>query len=101
MIAFRKHTCIRFRLRKQTDMYYLSIYHNYNEGCYGDVGRQTSVYYRTSEGKFKTRMNMHSICLNGPNMIHKLMHTIGFHHEHQRVDRDPRFSNSPRDPDSR
>ncbi|VDK50649.1 unnamed protein product [Cylicostephanus goldi] len=89
MDAFHKHTCIKFQPRAPSDM------------CYGDVGRQTSAYFRTPEGKFRTRMNMHSSCLNRPNWIHELMHTIGFHHEHQREDRDPRVTAGPRSPDAR
>ncbi|CAJ0605105.1 unnamed protein product [Cylicocyclus nassatus] len=98
MNAFQKHTCIKFRKRTERDMYYLLISGIPRKWCYSTVGRDTSSH-RTNEGKFITDLNMDPQCFNRPAMIHELMHSIGFHHEHQREDRDPRVTGGPRDPD--
>ncbi|CAJ0601396.1 unnamed protein product [Cylicocyclus nassatus] len=100
MIAFHKHTCIRFRPRTPNDMYYLSISKNYDRGCWSDVGRATTGDSRTPEGKFKTETTFQSDCLNRQSVIHELMHIIGFYHEHQREDRDPRISAGRHNPDA-
>ncbi|CAJ0601345.1 unnamed protein product [Cylicocyclus nassatus] len=90
MDAFRKHTCIKFRPRTPSDMYYLSISNNFNPGkCSSHVGRQGIAGSRTPEGKFKTKMNLHRDCFDQSTLLHELMHAIGFEHEHQREDRNP------------
>ncbi|CAJ0601346.1 unnamed protein product [Cylicocyclus nassatus] len=91
MDAFRKHTCIKFRPRTPSDMYYLSISNDGGKNgkgeCRSMVGRQTRA--RTPEGKFKTEINLHADCIYQSMILHELMHAIGFHHEHQRDDRNP------------
>ncbi|CAJ0605112.1 unnamed protein product [Cylicocyclus nassatus] len=97
MNAFQKDTCIKFRKRTERDMYYLLISAIPEKWCYSFIGRDTSP--PTNEGKFITELNMDPDCFDGPTMIHELMHSIGFYHEHQREDRDPRVTAGTPDPD--
>ncbi|KAK5980807.1 hypothetical protein GCK32_005646 [Trichostrongylus colubriformis] len=98
MAEFPKHTCISFRPRNAGDRYYLSINKYYNlERCFSYIGRQTTFIFRTPEGNVETRMRLDPSCLrfNGRGTVmHELMHIIGFYHEHQRDDRDPRVAGS-------
>ncbi|CAJ0601397.1 unnamed protein product [Cylicocyclus nassatus] len=90
MDAFRNHTCIKFRPRTLSDMYFISISNDFNPGkCSSQVGRQTDKDSRTPEGKFKTEMNLSRDCFTQSTLLHELMHAIGFKHEHQRDDRNP------------
>lgn len=98
MAEFPKHTCISFRPRTANDRYYLAINKYYNlERCFSYIGRQTTSLFRTREGNIETQMRLDPSCLrfNGRGTVmHELMHIIGFYHEHQRDDRDPRVSGS-------
>ncbi|WKY13648.1 hypothetical protein Q1695_004463 [Nippostrongylus brasiliensis] len=100
MSEFPKHTCISFRPRVAGDRYYLAINKYYDlERCFSYIGRQTSSFFRTREGNVETRMRLDPSCLrfNGRGTVmHELMHIIGFYHEHQRDDRDPRVRGDPR-----
>ncbi|CAJ0605111.1 unnamed protein product [Cylicocyclus nassatus] len=96
--AFKINTCIKFRKRTERDIYYLLITAIPKKWCYSIVGRDTSSRCRTNEGKFITELNMDPECFDGPAMIHELMHSIGFYHEHQREDRDPLVTAGPPDP---
>ncbi|CAI4222972.1 unnamed protein product [Auanema sp. JU1783] len=94
MAEFHKVTCIRFRPRKTGDRFYLQVNKYYNlERCFSYIGRQTGFMFRTREGNYETRMKLDPSCLlyNGRGTVmHELMHILGFYHEHQRDDRDPR-----------
>ncbi|CAJ0590245.1 unnamed protein product [Cylicocyclus nassatus] len=98
MAEFPKHTCITFRPRTKSDKYYLAINKYYDlERCFSYIGRQTTYLFRTDEGNVETRMKLDPSCLtvNGRGTVmHELMHIIGFYHEHQRDDRDPRVTGS-------
>nr|CDJ87343.1 Peptidase M12A domain containing protein [Haemonchus contortus] len=98
MAEFPKHTCITFRPRNAGDRYYLTINKYYNlERCFSYIGRQTTYIFRTPEGNVETRMRLDPSCLtfNGRGTVmHELMHILGFYHEHQRDDRDPRVGGS-------
>uniref|UniRef100_A0A1I7XMH0 Metalloendopeptidase n=1 Tax=Heterorhabditis bacteriophora TaxID=37862 RepID=A0A1I7XMH0_HETBA len=94
MAEFPKHTCISFRPRKASDKFYLQINKYYKlERCFSYIGRQTVGIFRTKQGNYETRMKLDPSCLvtNGRGTVmHELMHILGFYHEHQRDDRDPR-----------
>ncbi|MCO7224764.1 M12 family metallopeptidase [Pleionea sp. CnH1-48] len=64
---------------------YVSITNNY-EGCYSFVGKQNGV----------TTLNLESgitrSCVTTPVIQHEIMHTLGFHHENQRANRDSHVS---------
>uniref|UniRef100_A0A8C6WKI9 Metalloendopeptidase n=1 Tax=Neogobius melanostomus TaxID=47308 RepID=A0A8C6WKI9_9GOBI len=67
-------TCLTFRQRK-TEMDYL--FFKNSEGCasyVGCIGGMQPVY-------------MGSLCLVG-NIVHEILHALGFFHEHTRLDRD-------------
>lgn len=77
MREFQKYTCVRFKQRT-TEEAYVSI-DNGGYGCWADVGR----------GRGKTRIHLQPGCANAlTTPIHELMHALGFHHEHNRSDRD-------------
>nr|XP_019543543.2 high choriolytic enzyme 1-like [Aedes albopictus] len=77
MREFEKYTCVRFK-KRTTEQSYVSI-DNRQYGCWADVGR----------GRGKTRVHLQPGCANAlTTPIHELMHALGFHHEHNRLDRD-------------
>ena len=70
-----QNTCIQFEPKKAQDIDYIVI--KGGEGCNSPVGRQGgSQNVILGEG-----------CLRYDTIIHELMHSIGFFHEHQRYDR--------------
>uniref|UniRef100_A0A182N604 Metalloendopeptidase n=1 Tax=Anopheles dirus TaxID=7168 RepID=A0A182N604_9DIPT len=82
MREFERHTCVRFRRRNTIgpamDVAYVSI-DNSDAGCWGDVGR----------GVERTVVNLQPGCANSlTTPVHELMHSLGFFHEHNRLDRD-------------
>uniref|UniRef100_A0A182TH60 Metalloendopeptidase n=1 Tax=Anopheles melas TaxID=34690 RepID=A0A182TH60_9DIPT len=78
MREFERHTCVRFRRRRPEDVAYVSI-DNIEPGCWSDVGR----------GVERTVVNLQPGCANAlTTPVHELMHTLGFYHEHNRLDRD-------------
>ncbi|XP_062555719.1 hatching enzyme 1.2-like [Armigeres subalbatus] len=77
MREFEKYTCVRFK-KRTTEEAYVSI-DNSQYGCWADVGR----------GRGKTRVHLQPGCANSlTTPVHELMHSLGFHHEHNRLDRD-------------
>ncbi|XP_035899838.1 low choriolytic enzyme-like [Anopheles stephensi] len=82
MREFERYTCVRFRRRRTKepglDVAYVSI-DNSDAGCWSDVGR----------GVERTFVNLQPGCANSlTTPVHELMHTLGFYHEHNRLDRD-------------
>ncbi|KZS11240.1 Metalloendopeptidase [Daphnia magna] len=77
--AFHNNTCIRF-IRRTTEKNYIRITKT-GQGCWSDVGKI---------GQRQTvSLDDRCILRTIPGLIiHELMHTLGFYHEHQRPDRD-------------
>ncbi|XP_059351875.1 zinc metalloproteinase nas-8-like isoform X2 [Daphnia carinata] len=77
--AYHNNTCIRF-IRRTTEKNYVRITKT-GQGCWSDVGK---IGQRQTVS-LDDRCILRSI----PGLIvHELMHTLGFYHEHQRPDRD-------------
>nr|AAI62740.1 C6ast1 protein [Danio rerio] len=74
--SLEKSTCVRFRPRT-TQRDYINI--EPNSGCYSFVGRRTGG---------QTVSLDHDGCIKLNIVQHELLHTLGFHHEHNRSDRD-------------
>ncbi|KAG1971763.1 six-cysteine containing astacin protease [Pimephales promelas] len=74
--SFEESTCIRFTPRtNQRD--YINI--ESNSGCYSFVGRRTGGQTVSLDRDGCISLNI---------VQHELLHTLGFHHEHNRSDRD-------------
>uniref|UniRef100_A0A915CUZ1 Metalloendopeptidase n=1 Tax=Ditylenchus dipsaci TaxID=166011 RepID=A0A915CUZ1_9BILA len=73
---YHSRTCIRFTPRSAFDRDYLYI--GKIDGCYSDVGRAGG----------KQELSLDDGCLHLDTIIHELMHSVGFYHEHERWDRD-------------
>ncbi|XP_054166074.1 zinc metalloproteinase nas-4-like [Oppia nitens] len=74
--SFHNKTCVKFVLKQPQDTDYVLI--TSGQGCSSPVGRQ---------GKGQN-VTLGDGCLQLHTIIHELMHSIGFFHEHQRYDRD-------------
>ncbi|XP_073249502.1 meprin A subunit beta-like isoform X2 [Porites lutea] len=75
---FHKHTCIRFKERKN-EKYWIKF--SKGKGCWSYIGR---LYWRrgAQELSLGRRCNKKGI------IMHELMHAVGFWHEQSRPDRD-------------
>ncbi|CAG9837516.1 unnamed protein product [Diabrotica balteata] len=79
MDLYRQYTCINF-LPRTTEVIYVKIDNIYSS-CYSNVGKDP-------DGGINL-LNFGSHCFHKIGyIIHELMHTVGFNHEHNRYDRD-------------
>ncbi|KAF7633496.1 hypothetical protein Mgra_00007079 [Meloidogyne graminicola] len=77
--AFQEYhirTCIRFVAKTEFDQDFLYI--GKIDGCYSDVGRAGG----------RQELSLDEGCLHLDTVLHELMHSVGFYHEHERWDRD-------------
>ncbi|CAF1360704.1 unnamed protein product [Rotaria sordida] len=75
--AINGKPCIQFRPKIPSDGAYVSFFNG--QGCWAHLG-----YYSGSE----SLVSLGPGCVYLDIITHELMHTLGFHHEHQRPDRD-------------
>ncbi|XP_053681592.1 astacin-like [Sabethes cyaneus] len=77
---FHTQTCIRF-VPRTTEIYYVSLERK-NTGCWSYTGRYTNNKWN--------KINLMPYCFSeGPGLVvHEMMHSVGFHHEFIRPDRD-------------
>ncbi|KHJ89559.1 astacin [Oesophagostomum dentatum] len=73
--SYHKNTCVRFQPRKG-EHDFLTITKGF--GCYSQVGRTGG----------KQEISLGRGCLFHEIIVHELMHSVGFWHEHSRADRD-------------
>ncbi|CAL8095331.1 unnamed protein product [Orchesella dallaii] len=77
MDLIEEHTCIEF-IEKTAEKNYIYISYS-EEGCFSHVGM-------VNRGRQK--LNLGRGCWKFGTIVHELIHSIGFSHEHQRNDRD-------------
>lgn len=74
MDSIRSFTCVKFT-ESTGNGNYISITTNYTDTCETDVGYL---------GKAGQKLNLDSYCMDTKgNVIHEIMHALGFYHEHQ------------------
>ncbi|KAI6214298.1 Zinc metalloproteinase nas-8 [Aphelenchoides besseyi] len=73
---YHRKTCIRFAPKETFDRDYLYI--GKIDGCYSDVGKAGG----------RQELSLDDGCMQYDTIVHELMHSIGFYHEHERWDRD-------------
>merc|ERR1739838_893812 len=76
MNDFKYKSCIRFRLRKRDTDYII---------FYGDVGGCSSHLGKMGG---RQRIDLGPSCIKRGNILHEIMHVLGFAHEQARPDRD-------------
>lgn len=78
MSQIQRHTCIKFRPKTADDTFYIRLFKG--QGCYASIGRDPDF----PEGL----VSLGDGCYYAGTVVHELMHTIGYYHEHNRHDRD-------------
>uniref|UniRef100_A0A1I7YYN3 Metalloendopeptidase n=1 Tax=Steinernema glaseri TaxID=37863 RepID=A0A1I7YYN3_9BILA len=73
--SYERSTCIRFVKRQNQEDY---LYIKKGNGCYSQVGRAGG----------RQELSLGLGCLSHDIIVHELMHSVGFWHEHSRADRD-------------
>ncbi|CDW54647.1 Astacin domain containing protein [Trichuris trichiura] len=77
MQSYHDRTCIRF-VRRTNEQDYLKIGKYGGSVCFSDVGRSGG----------EQMLSLDDGCVIYRTVIHELMHSVGFWHEHERPDRD-------------
>uniref|UniRef100_A0A5S6QZ76 Metalloendopeptidase n=1 Tax=Trichuris muris TaxID=70415 RepID=A0A5S6QZ76_TRIMR len=75
MQSYHERTCIRF-VGRTNEVDYLAI--GKYDGCFSDVGRSGG----------RQLLSLDDGCVIYRTVLHELMHSVGFWHEHERQDRD-------------
>ncbi|KAK7604958.1 hypothetical protein V9T40_006144 [Parthenolecanium corni] len=76
---FHKHTCIKFKERRESDFDYV-YFTNGNTGCWSSVGR--------IGGRQEINLQTPGCTSQRGTVIHEMLHAVGFMHEQNRPDRD-------------
>ncbi|KAF4517885.1 hypothetical protein B566_EDAN001839, partial [Ephemera danica] len=80
MNTIQQKTCIKFRTKTSSDYNYVRI-ENAATGCWSFLGRRGG-------GNQTLNLQAPACVTSVGTAIHELLHTIGFYHEHSRMDRD-------------
>ena len=75
MDSYHERTCVKFVPRTNEGDY---AFIQRGGGCKSEVGRLGGAQHIT----------LGDVCWGYGVVLHELMHTVGFHHEHSRADRD-------------
>ncbi|CAF1379247.1 unnamed protein product [Rotaria sordida] len=76
--TWRLYDCVYFRPRTSADRTFVTI--EYGTGCWANIG-----YYQNYRLKMLLQKGG---CFDSGTIQHELIHVLGFHHEHNRADRD-------------
>jgi hypothetical protein len=79
MAEFPAVSCVRFQQRTNQNDYVYIVRGSAGSGCWAYVGR--------NGGRQEVNLEAPGCIISGPTG-HELMHAVGFHHEHCRMDRD-------------
>ncbi|CAM4764623.1 unnamed protein product [Rotaria magnacalcarata] len=86
LTAISNRKCVQFRPKIVTDRY--SILIKTGSGCSSHVGQNTGWTGQLELTLQVPTTPQNSHCMHEGTIMHELLHTLGFQHEHQRSDRD-------------
>uniref|UniRef100_A0AC35TJM0 Metalloendopeptidase n=1 Tax=Rhabditophanes sp. KR3021 TaxID=114890 RepID=A0AC35TJM0_9BILA len=76
----QKHSCVTFKPKVEEDNLFLNI--KKGDGCWSFIGLQSEMIDRGQT------LSLNEDCKSKGAIMHYLMHSLGFFHEHTRYDRD-------------